>query len=146
MEFKIIDYGSNQYQQMVDLRHRILRAPINCVATPEELAEDKEHILLGAFFLNEGNIAGCCFLSHFNPETIKLRQMAVDTIYQGRGLGKELIIYAERIAKLQGYKKVYLHARQTAIVFYEKHGYQVISEPFTEVGIPHVEMIKNLEE
>ena len=144
MEFKIIDYGTPDYDQMVDLRDRILRQPIGSIATKEELAEDEDHILLGAFFLNEGDIVGCCFLSHLNQETVKLRQMAVDTYYQGRGLGKELLAYAQRIARLNGYRQMYLHARQTAICFYEKQGYEVVSDIFEEVGIPHVEMVKQL--
>lgn len=144
MEFKIIEYNSRDYQQMVDLRDRILRAPINSVATAEELAEDEYNILLGAFHLNEGGIVGCCFLSPIDKETLRLRQMAVDSYYQGKGLGKELIDYAERITRLRGYQQINLHARETAIDFYKKQGFMIISDPFIEVGISHVEMTKNV--
>lgn len=144
MEFKVIDYKSKDYNQMVELRHRILREPINSVATPEELAEDEFHVLLGAFYLNEGGIVACCFLSHLDHETLRLHQMAVDTYYQGRGLGREMLNYAERISQLRGYQRINLHARETAIDFYKKQGFMVVSDPFIEVGISHVEMTKSI--
>jgi predicted GNAT family N-acyltransferase len=37
-----------------------------------------------------------------------------------------------------------LHARATAIDFYKRLGYSVCSEEFTEVGIPHRIMRKQL--
>jgi predicted GNAT family N-acyltransferase len=37
-----------------------------------------------------------------------------------------------------------MHARKNAIGFYEKMGYQVTSEEFLEVTIPHVVMEKKL--
>jgi len=37
-----------------------------------------------------------------------------------------------------------MHARKTAIGFYEKSGYSVIGDEFTEVGIPHFEMVKKI--
>lgn len=145
MDFKVITYGTAEYRQMVDLRHRILRAPINSVATEEELAEDQRHILLGAFSLDGGEIVACCFLTHISEEVVRLRQMAVDTHYQKKGLGTELIEYAESIASDLNYKWMYLHARKTAVDFYKKQGYTIEGDYFEEVGIPHVEMKKNIE-
>jgi predicted GNAT family N-acyltransferase len=37
-----------------------------------------------------------------------------------------------------------MHARKTAVPFYERIGYQVAGEEFLEVGIPHYEMRKLL--
>jgi predicted GNAT family N-acyltransferase len=37
-----------------------------------------------------------------------------------------------------------LHARLTAIGFYEKSGYVVSGGEFLEVGIPHVKMVKRI--
>ena len=33
-----------------------------------------------------------------------------------------------------------LHARQTAVPFYERLGYETYGEPFVEVTIPHIAM------
>jgi predicted GNAT family N-acyltransferase len=37
-----------------------------------------------------------------------------------------------------------LHARKTAIGFYEKLAYAVVGGEFTEVGVAHVKMIKRI--
>lgn len=145
MDFKVIIYGSGEYRQMVDLRHRILRAPINIEATPEELEEDQKHILIGAFSPEDGRIVGCCFLIYINESTVRLRQMAIDTPHQGKGLGAELIEYAESIASDLNYKWMYLHARETEVDFYLKQGYSIVGDYFEEVRIPHIEMKKNIE-
>ena len=51
---------------------------------------------------------------------------------------------AENLARDRGYKALNMHARKNAVGFYEKMGYQVASEEFTEVTIPHVVMEKKL--
>jgi len=52
--------------------------------------------------------------------------------------------FAENLAKDAGGKEVMMHARKTAMGFYEKLGYAAVGDEFSEVGIPHVEMKKNL--
>ena len=37
-----------------------------------------------------------------------------------------------------------MHARETAVGFYEKLGYKVVGDKFTEVTIPHYVMEKKL--
>ena len=49
MPLKIIDHGSKEYQQMVDMRLQILRKPLGLIFTDEELAKETEDILIGAF-------------------------------------------------------------------------------------------------
>jgi len=49
MALKIIDHGSREYQQMVQLRNDILRKPLKLTLTPQELEKEKDEILIGAF-------------------------------------------------------------------------------------------------
>ena len=70
--------------------------------------------------------------------------MAVADDYQGKGIGKMLIDFAEQTASDNGFNKITLHARKTAVPFYEKLGYWIIGDEFIEVDIPHYEMEKNL--
>lgn len=143
MQFKTIEIDTPEYIQMVDLRHRILRAPLNMVATEEELAKDVSYILLGGF-LPDNKLAACCFLSHINDSVVQLRQMAVDDIYQRKGYGREIIAFAEQTAKGLNYNQIYLHARKTAEAFYKKLGYETQGDYFLEIGIPHITMTKNI--
>ncbi len=70
--------------------------------------------------------------------------MAVDTPWQGRGVGRALIVFGEKIAIEKKYTKLVLHARNTVIPFYLKSGFQISSPEFFEVGIGHHQMEKNL--
>lgn len=142
MALQIIDHGSKEYQQMVDLRFNMLRKPLGLVFTDEELAKEKDDILMGCF--DDGKLEACCMLTPIAPKTVRLRQMAVLSGLQGKGMGRVLLQFAENIAYDLGYRKITMHARKTAIGFYEKLGYSVTGEEFEEVTIPHFEMAKDL--
>lgn len=142
MALKLIDHGSKEYQQMVQLRNDILRKPLGLTFTPEELEKEKEEILIAAF--EEEKMLGCCMLITVEPATVRLRQMAVLNNLQGKGIGRALMQFAENIARDRGFRKITMHARKTAIGFYEKLGYNVQGEQFEEVSIPHFIMEKAL--
>ena len=142
MALKILDHGSREYQQMVQLRNDILRKPLKLTLTPEELEKEKDEILIGAF--EEEKMLGCCMLIIVDPSTVRLRQMAVLNNLQGKGIGRALMQFAENIARDRGFKKIIMHARKSAAGFYEKLGYQVCSSEFEEVTLPHYEMEKKL--
>ncbi len=73
-----------------------------------------------------------------------MRQVAVVTDLRGRGIGKALVEHAEALAQSLGYRRTILHARETAVPFYEKLGYAKVGEGFVEVTIPHWAMGKPL--
>jgi GNAT superfamily N-acetyltransferase len=127
---------------ILELRYRILRQPLGLDFTEEQLLAEKDEIHLA--LLIDRTPIGCILLAPQERTTIKFRQMAIDPAYQGRGFGKLLIDRAENIARSRGYQKIVLHARETAIEFYLKVGYQKIGMPFIEVTIPHLRMEKNL--
>jgi predicted GNAT family N-acyltransferase len=142
MALRMIDHGTKEYQQMVHLRHEILRKPLGLAFDEAELEKEKEDILIGAF--EDDRLLGCCLLSPMDTSTIRLRQMAVPNNMQGKGIGRALMIFAENIARDQRYRKLCMHARKTALGFYEKLGYSVSGEEFIEVTIPHYIMEKAL--
>lgn len=142
MALKIIDHGSREYQQMVQLRNDILRRPLGLQFTPDELEKEKEEILIGAF--EEEKMLGCCMLIKEAPNSVRLRQMAVLNNLQGKGIGRALMQFAENIARDRGFHKITMHARKTAVGFYEKLGYNVCGQEFEEVTIPHYVMEKLL--
>jgi ribosomal protein S18 acetylase RimI-like enzyme len=142
MALKMIDHGSKEYQQMVHLRNEILRKPLGLTFTQEELEKEKEEILIGAF--EDEKMLGCCMLIKESPAVVRLRQMAVLNNLQGKGIGRALMQFAENIARDRGFRKITMHARKSAIGFYEKLGYQVTGDEFNEVTIPHHIMEKPL--
>jgi GNAT superfamily N-acetyltransferase len=142
MALKIIDHGSNEYRQMIKLRDDILRKPLGLGFTPQELEKEKDNMLIGAF--EDDDMLGCCMLVEENPETVRLRQMAVLNDLQGKGIGRALMNFAENLARDRGYKILSMHARKNSAGFYEKMGYKIASDEFTEITIPHYVMEKRL--
>lgn len=142
MPIKQIDFASKEYHQMIQLRNEILRRPLHLSFEKEELNKEKNDILIGAF--EEDKMLGCCLLTKIDKESVRLRQMAVQDNLQGKGIGASMMNFAENIARDNGYKKMVMHARKTAIGFYEKLGYTVIGSEFVEISIPHFIMEKRL--
>ena len=127
---------------MVNLRNEILRRPLGLTFDAKDLEKEKDDILMGAF--EDDKLLGCCLLTRMDGETLRLRQMAVPNNMQGKGIGRALMGFAENIARDRGYKKLSMHARKTALGFYQKLGYQVIGAEFLEVTLPHFVMEKVL--
>ena len=142
MIFKIIDFSTKEYQQMVDLRTEILRKPLGLTLSSQDLELDKTDILMGCFNDSSSELLACCVLTKLDEDVIKLRQMAVAKKYQGKGIGKELILFAEKYANKQGFKQMVMNARKVAIGFYQKLGYTSVGDEFLEVTIPHYRMEK----
>lgn len=142
MPIKQIDHGTNEYNQMINLRKEILREPLNLSFKQEDLDNEKNDILIGAF--DEEDMLGCCLLTRVDKNVVRLRQMAVQNSLQGKGIGATIMNYAENVARDRGFKKMTMHARKSAIGFYEKLGYKISGNEFTEVSLPHFIMEKKL--
>jgi len=142
MPIKQIDFGTKEYHQMVKLRNEILRRPLHLSFEKDELDKEKNDILIGAF--EDDSMLGCCLLTRIDKDAVRLRQMAVQNNLQGKGIGASMMNFAENIARDNGYKKMIMHARKTAIGFYEKLGYSVAGSEFIEVSIAHFIMEKTL--
>lgn len=142
MPIKQIDYGSAEYDQMIHLRYEVLRKPLNLSFKPEELEREKSDVLIGAF--DEDKMLGCCLLTKVDKDCVRLRQMAVQNNLQGKGIGASMMNFAENVARDLGYTQLIMHARKTAIGFYEKLGYKVTGGEFEEISLPHFIMEKKL--
>ena len=140
---KTFSYGSPEYHLSIKLRYRILRLPLGLEFTEDELKKDVGDTHFG-LFENERLLA-CLILSTGENGRLKMRQVAVDDACQGKGLGKMLSLAAEAFAKKHNFGVIYCNARKSAAPFYQKLGYKITSAEFTEVGIPHYVMEKELE-
>lgn len=142
MALKQIDHGTKEYRQMITLRNDILRKPLGLSFLPEELEKEKEDILIAAF--DDDDMLACCLLTKIDPTCLRLRQMAVQNNLQGKGIGASMMHFAEILARDKGFKRLTMHARKTAIGFYEKLGYKKVGDEFEEVTLPHYVMEKLL--
>ena len=142
MALKIIDYGTKEYEQVLKLRDEILRKPLGLNFSQEELEKERNNMHMAAY--EDDQMLGCCMLVEEDPETVRLRQMAVVDDVQGKGIGRALMQFAENLARDRGYKRITMHARKNAVGFYEKMGYKKFGSEFMEITIPHVVMEKEL--
>lgn len=141
MALKIIDYGSKEYQQMIDLRNEILRYPLGLKLDEKDISADKDNILIAAF--EDEKMLGCCMLVKQNL-TAQLRQMAVRNQLQGKGIGRALMEFAETIARDTGFNEISMHARSSSSGFYERLGYKTDGTEFIKLSIAHVLMKKRI--
>jgi len=140
IEIKEIAFGDEDYKKEIELRYIILRKPLGLNYTEEQLAAEKDEFHFAAF--DGDKLVGCLLMKAIGNDEIKMRQVAVDEDYQGKGVGKSLVLFSEKFAAENGFSLITLHARKTAVPFYEKLGYKIVGEEFIEVTLPHFKMKK----
>ena len=136
------------YKQELDLRERVLLAPIGYTMErflTEFGVEDRfEHFVAVIDHPKGERVVGCvCLLPGYPSEGIgKLMQMAVDPQRQGEGIGQGLVASLEKRAfgelKL---RELFCHSRDTAEGFYSRMGWTVSGERFMEAGVAHYKMV-----
>jgi predicted GNAT family N-acyltransferase len=74
----------------------------------------------------------------------KIERICVLPHYRSRGAGRLIMESIEQFAKEKGIAKAKLNAQTHAEHFYQKLGYETVSDIFMDAGIPHVTMVKEL--
>lgn len=140
ISFKAISTSDPEYKEVFELREEVLRVPIGLSLYDEDLSDEvNDYIIIAK---EDQKVLACLILTPIDEETIQLRQMAVQNDLQGQGFGKAIVRYAEQFAWEHNFDAIILHARMVAKGFYEKMNYEQVGDEFTEVGIPHVVMVK----
>lgn len=134
--------GSEDYQRSVELRFDVLRKPLGLRFTAQELEAERVDFHLGCY--RGGELAGCLILVPVADHRVKMRQVAVAAHAQRQGIGRALVACAEAFARAREFHEITLHARESAVPFYEKLDYQRCGDRFEEVGLPHWKMQKKL--
>lgn len=142
MKFGEIQMGTPEYKAALRLREAVLRAPLGLSLDEDDLADEARCAHLAGF--DEGGIAAILLLKPLDAHTVKMRQVAVQPEFRGRGMGSELVAFAEAFARKRGYQTMIAHARGTAVDFYRRIGYETSGEPFIETTIPHILVSKTL--
>jgi predicted GNAT family N-acyltransferase len=143
MQILEIQFGTPEFDDAVRLRYAVLRKPLGMEYTAEQIAAEYDQYHLAAY-ADSGILIGYLNLTPYQNDQVKMRQVAVDPASQGSGVGKALVAASEAFAHQRGFRKMILHARETAVPFYLKLGYEIVGERFEEVTIPHFRMEKVL--
>ena len=143
MRVEVVPYNSIPYKHSLMIRDHVLRKPLGMEITKGDVFDEDKHIHFVA--IDDERVVGCVVLIPNYEEGVgKLRQMATLEQVRGKGFGKLMVHQLEKYAKRAGMNKIVLHARHHAVDFYKKIGYVVCSDKFTEVGIDHFKMCKDI--
>ena len=114
-------------EQTFPLRKAVLRK--NMPNEPHEFNGDFEENTFHLGYFENDEIIGIVTIIK-KGKIAQLRGMAVAEDYQGKGIGKQLVLEAENILKNNKFTKIWMNARENAVPFYEKLGYKIEGEIF----------------
>jgi predicted GNAT family N-acyltransferase len=147
---EVITIRQVDIEDVLDLRMAVLRAgtPSTNPRYPEDGSPDSVHL---AALLDGEVIATSTWLPRpwINDTTVpatQLRGMAVAVAHQGSGIGGKLLHAGVDLATDQGSHYVWARARDTAIYFYERHGFSVVGDQFMDeaTGVGHHLMVRRV--
>ena len=142
MEFvqKTFDELTNrELYEILRAREAVFVVEQNC---PYFDIDGLDYASLHMFYKEEdGSVQACLrsFEKVDEPGTMQIGRLV--TVARGVGLGGKILHQAVQwIRENCDASGIYLEAQQYAIGYYAKEGFQVVSDPFLEDGIPHVQM------
>jgi GNAT superfamily N-acetyltransferase len=127
-----------------ELRWRELRDPWDQPRGSErdELEDVARHI---AARDESGDVIGVGRIHWLDDGAAQIRYMATAHTHRRRGIGRTVIARLEEIALDAGAQRIVINARQPAVPFYEKLGYEITGDSILLFGvIPHKWMQKRL--
>lgn len=135
-----------QLEQALGIRHHVFVIEQQVPAEIEidqydVISPDVHHVLL----CTDGQAVATGRLIYYSKDTAKMQRIAVLESHRSFGYGSVLLLAMEERARELGLSYSILDAQCQAQKFYEKLGYEVISEePFYDADILHVRMRKSL--
>ncbi len=135
------DLSTVELYEILKTRSEIFVVEQDCVY--QDL-DDKDQDAIHVFAWNEEGRIAACLRVFWKDRDAGIAQIGrVVTLKHGTGLGGRLLHRGVEIAvnDLKA-KKIYLEAQEYAKGYYAKEGFMVVSEPFLEDGISHVQMEK----
>lgn len=135
--------SAEEWQQYFLLRWQMLRQPWQqpLGSEQDELEQQAYHLML---VNNNGDIGAIGRIHLLSANIGQIRYMAVAATYQGKGLGSKILQALERKAAELGCYTIRLNARDTALGFYQSHGYQSQGVAPALYGISHTAMNKTI--
>ncbi len=123
-----------EWEAYFDLRFRVLREPLNQPRGSERNEADATGIHFGLYLENQ--LHAIARLDNTAEQTIsQVRFVAVDLNHQGKGYGKQIMESVEERAKELGKTTMILHARDYALHFYTKIGYERVEPSYKLFGV-----------
>lgn len=130
-----------ELETMYYQRWVVLRQPLGMSLGEErDRADEEERVDYVITTLQDGKIIGSARLREIQVGVGSIAYVAVLPEFSQQGIGTKLMAYLLNLAKEKQFHTVRLRSRVTAQGFYEKLTFTAITDPFTHIGIPHVDM------
>ncbi|SHM40767.1 GNAT family N-acetyltransferase [Gracilibacillus kekensis] len=140
MEIKVVN-SEQKLQDAYQVRSTVF---VEEQGVPEELEiDDLEKEAIHFVGYQQGKPVAASRM-RFVEDYAKLERVCVLETFRGKGYGKDIIFFMEKVAKEKGLDKTKLNGQTHAEAFYQSLGYKTISGEFMDAGIPHVSMMKSL--
>ena len=138
--------SSEEFKKYYKLRYEILRKPWGQPKGSER--DEGEATSIHRMLIDEstGKALAVGKLQLNSKDEAQIRFMAVLHDFQGEGLGSQILLSLEDVARSNGNKWIILSARENALKFYKNNGYQIVKKTHLLFGeIQHWLMRKELE-
>ena len=136
------DLSVKQLFDVLQLRNQIFIVEQNC---PYLDADEKDRVSFHVLGVNQQQklIATSRVLPPgVSYSEVSIGRVAVAIDSRGTGIGDELNqVSIKFIRNYYGEVPIRLSAQKHLSKYYNKHGFKVVSDPYDEDGIPHVEML-----
>jgi N-acetylglutamate synthase-like GNAT family acetyltransferase len=136
--------SADDLEQAFKLRWEVLRKPWNQPRGSEQ--DEQEATSFTAIAQANGITVATGRVQLISPLVAQIRYMAVHPEWQGKGAGRQVLHLLEKQAGKLGAEMIVLNARENAISFYQRNGYQITGNADMLYGvIRHVRMEKKME-
>jgi predicted GNAT family N-acyltransferase len=137
--------GPEDFEFLYLLRWKVLRKPWGQSKGSE--LDEMEASSIHRMIVGSGNnqqVLACGRMQEAGARIAQIRYMAVQEEFRGSGLGSIVLSSLEDAALNLGLVEVFLNAREPAVSFYLRCGYQMEEEIDSFLGIRHFRMRKLL--
>ncbi len=144
MQLKFIEINSPEYIQGCKLRYKLFFAEHNLPFCTVYYHHESIGFHAVIIIDDTDKVIAYGILKPGENKVYQIHQMVVEPSYQKQGFGKTIMQALVDKATTQQAQAIILEARTTAIDFYRKFGFEVVSReyPSKKTGVLHVTMLK----
>ena len=113
--------------------------------SPKLEMDEFDDVAIHAVAYKDEVVVGTGRLILDTPTEAHIGRMAIEASFRRNGLGSAVLAFLENEARVRGIIKIVLHAQYYVKNFYSNHGYCQRGDAFTEAGMLHIEMTKDIE-
>ena len=147
MTWSVLHFNDLSVKQLFDilqLRNQIFIVEQNCPYLDIDEKDPKSFHVLGIDQHQKLIATSRILPPGVSYSEVSIGRVAVAIDSRGTGIGDELNrVSMKFISDFYGNVPIRLSAQKHLSNYYNKHGFKVVSDPYDEDGIPHVEMLNS---